>query len=132
MNAPEASLLQQVLHPALPWLYASTYWWSAVGFAANLLFGSRFVFQWLASEKKHQIVVPPYFWHLSFWGSVLNLLYVIHLDSMPLILGTLFLPFIYGRNLVLMRKNKKKPAESRRQDASAMSVRYGKPAEVHV
>jgi hypothetical protein len=49
-------------------------------------------------------VVPWYFWHLSFWGSVLNLLYFMHLDKAPLILGNCFLPFLYGRNILFLRR----------------------------
>ena len=95
--------LQGALQGWVPWLYASTWWWTAVGFAGNILFGSRFIFQWLESERRNKLVVPTYFWHLSFWGSVLNLLYALHLDSAPLLLGVAALPFIYGRNLVLLR-----------------------------
>ena len=98
------TFLEPWLRGAAPWLYASTWWWTAVGFAGNILFGSRFLLQWLASEKKKSVVVPPYFWHLSFWGSVLNLFYALHLDSAPLLLGVAALPFIYGRNLVLLRR----------------------------
>ena len=49
-------------------------------------------------------MVPGYFWQLSFWGSVLNLIYAMHLDSAPLLLGVAALPFIYGRNLVLLKR----------------------------
>ena len=98
------TFLEPWLRAALPWLYLSTWWWTAVGFAGNILFGSRFILQWLQSEKEKKLVVPGYFWHLSFWGSVLNLFYAFHLDSAPLILGVAALPFIYGRNLVLLRR----------------------------
>src|SRR5687767_1827990 len=98
------SFLEPWLQGAAPWLYVSTWWWTAVGFAANIMFGSRFFVQWLQSEREKKLVVPPYFWHLSFWGSLLNLLYALHLDSAPLILGVAALPFIYGRNLVLLRR----------------------------
>ena len=103
MNNPGTFLEPWLVGP-MPWLYASTWWWSAVGFAGNILFGSRFILQWLASERKGSLVVPGYFWQLSFWGSVLNLIYAMHLDSAPLLLGVAALPFIYGRNLVLLKR----------------------------
>lgn len=78
--------------------------WTAVGFLGASIFGSRFVLQWLQSEKEKKLVVPWYFWHLSFWGSVLNLLYFMHLDKAPLIFGNCFLPFLYGRNIFFLRK----------------------------
>lgn len=86
------------------WLYADTLWWTVIGFAGAAIFGSRFVFQWLHSEKRKQLVVPWYFWHLSFWGSLLNFSYAMHLDKAPLIAGTVFLPLLYGRNLILLRR----------------------------
>ncbi len=84
------------------WIYLDSLWWTAVGFTGAAVFGSRFVFQWLTSEREKALVVPWYFWHLSFWGSVLNLLYALHLDKAPLIFATVLLPVIYGRNLVLL------------------------------
>ncbi len=98
--------LQSLLSPFFPWLYWNSILWTAIGFAGNILFGSRFVFQWIASEKKHSVVVPAYFWQLSFWGSVLNLFYSLHLDNPPLIFGVMVLPFIYGRNLFLLRQSR--------------------------
>jgi lipid-A-disaccharide synthase-like uncharacterized protein len=112
MNNP-GTFLEPWLVAMAPWLYTSTWWWSFVGFAGNILFGSRFVLQWLASEKKGSLVVPGYFWHLSFWGSVLNLLYAFHLDSAPLILGAAALPFIYGRSLVLLRRGATQTSDDR-------------------
>jgi len=93
-----------------PWLYSHSYWWTILGFFGNALFSSRFLLQWLASEKKRELVVPGYFWYLSFWGSVLNVIYAFHIDNAPIIFGVIALPFIYGRNIVLLRR--KKPAEA--------------------
>jgi lipid-A-disaccharide synthase-like uncharacterized protein len=115
--------LQPAMDGWLPWLYVSTWWWTAVGFAGNILFGSRFIMQWLESEKKKSLVVPAYFWHLSFWGSVLNLFYALHLDSAPLLLGVGALPFIYGRNLVLLRKGKERDVEAEQRMAAAAHQR---------
>ncbi len=93
------------LHPLVGhWLYLDSLLWTAVGFAGAAVFGSRFVFQWLRSERERSLVVPWYFWHLSFWGSVLNLLYALHLDKAPLVFATVFLPILYGRNLILLHR----------------------------
>jgi lipid-A-disaccharide synthase-like uncharacterized protein len=97
-------LLQPLLGGVLPWLYADSYLWTAVGLSGNAIFSSRFVIQWLQSERKRQLVVPPLFWHLSFWGSLISLVYALHVDKLPFILSFLFLPFLYSRNLVLMRR----------------------------
>ena len=86
------------------WLYADSWLWTLEGFAGATIFGSRFVLQWLQSERSKTLMVPWYFWHLSFWGSLLNLIYALHLDKAPLIYGSFFLPFLYGRNLVLLHR----------------------------
>jgi lipid-A-disaccharide synthase-like uncharacterized protein len=101
MNAT-GGFLQPYLGIWLPLLYTSSGWWTVVGFTGNILFGSRFVLQWLASEKEKKVVVPAFFWHLSFWGSVINLVYALHIDNAPIIFGVAALPFIYGRNLYLL------------------------------
>jgi lipid-A-disaccharide synthase-like uncharacterized protein len=100
------AFLEGYLGSYLPWLYVDSLWWTAFGLLGNAAFSSRFVVQWLMSEKHKKVVVPPVFWHLSFWGSVVNLLYAIHLDKLPLILGFAFLPFIYFRNLVLLTRER--------------------------
>lgn len=95
----------------LPFLYTSSYWWTAFGFLGNALFSSRFFFQWIASERKRCVVVPAHFWHLSFWGSVLNLIYALHIDNAPIFFGVVALPIIYGRNLFLLRVGKSSPVK---------------------
>src|SRR5437870_10093012 len=102
----DGHFLEPLLGSTMPWLYANSYLWTLVGFVGNFLFGSRFIFQWIASEKKQRVVVPGHFWQLSFYGSVLNLFYAMHLDSAPLILGVAALPIIYGRNLILLRRTR--------------------------
>ena len=106
--AGHGHFIQPWLGAFIPWLYSASRWWTVLGLVGNFLFSSRFVFQWLASEKRHTLVVPPYFWHLSFWGSVLNLLYALHLDNAPILFGVFFLPFLYGRNLVLLHHSRNK------------------------
>ena len=98
--------LEPLLGHALPWLYVDTSLWTAIGFAGNLLFGSRFFVQWLYSERSKAVVVPPVFWHLSFWGSLIALLYAFHIDKAPVIVGSIALPMIYARNLFLLRSQR--------------------------
>ncbi|KAB2962472.1 MAG: hypothetical protein F9K18_09775 [Thermoanaerobaculia bacterium] len=101
----EASgFLEPLLHRALPWLYVDSTWWTVIGLFGNALFSSRFLIQWLYSEKKKQLLVPPIFWHLSFWGSAISLVYALHIDKLPVILSFAFLPFLYFRNLVLLKR----------------------------
>ncbi|WP_414674501.1 lipid-A-disaccharide synthase N-terminal domain-containing protein [Luteibacter sp.] len=98
--------LEPYLHHIAPWLYTDSLVWTIVGLSGGFLFSSRFVLQWLQSERSGRVVVPPLFWHISFWGSLLSLVYALHLDKLPIILSYFFLPALYGRNLWLLRKGK--------------------------
>ena len=100
-NTP--GLFQQLLGSHGDWIFRESILWTAIGLTGNFLFSARFLVQWLQSEKLQRLVVPPIFWHLSFYGSVISLLYALHIDKLPVILAYLFLPFIYARNLVLLR-----------------------------
>ena len=100
------SLLQHYLEPVAPWLYVDSTIWTGVGLAGGFLFSSRFIIQWIHSERRGRIVVPPAFWHLSFWGSLISLFYAVHLDKLPIILSYAFLPALYGRNLWLLKSGR--------------------------
>lgn len=114
MSGTAGQFLQPLLGSWLPWLYSSSYWWTAFGFLGNAMFSSRFVLQWLASEKRQQVVIPASFWHLSLWGSIINLVYALHIDSAPIIFGIVALPFLYARNLILLYR---RPASERRVES---------------
>lgn len=107
MNTEPGQFLEPYLGAWFPWLYGHSYWWTVLGFAGSAMFGSRFILQWLASEKRQELFIPGYFWHLSFWGSVVNLIYAFHIDNAPIIFGVLALPFIYGRNLILLQRGRR-------------------------
>jgi len=107
MSDPGA-FLEPVLGSVIPWLYYESTWWTAFGLFGNVLFSLRFVVQWVYSEKRKALVVPGIFWHLSFWGSVIALIYAFHVDKLPVILGYFFLPLLYARNLVLLTRGKRR------------------------
>jgi lipid-A-disaccharide synthase-like uncharacterized protein len=102
MSAASGTFLEPYLGAWIPVLYTQSAWWTVFGLTGNLLFSSRFFFQWIASERKRKLIVPAHFWYLSFWGSVINLLYALHIDNAPVFFGVVALPFIYARNLVLL------------------------------
>jgi lipid-A-disaccharide synthase-like uncharacterized protein len=101
------TFLEPWLAPFASWLYTDSWWWTVFGLAGNALFSSRFLYQWLHSERRGELLIPPAFWHLSFWGGLVQLIYALHTDKLPVILGSLFLPLIYGRNLVLLRRTQR-------------------------
>ena len=42
--------------------------WLAFGLLGQLIFGARFIVQWIASEKKRESHIPIVFWYLSIVG----------------------------------------------------------------
>ena len=78
--------------------------WIAVGFAGQLLFGSRFVVQWWASERERRVVIPQAFWVLSALGGVALFAYAVHKHDPVFAIGQGGGLLIYMRNLMLARK----------------------------
>ena len=77
-----------------------------IGFLGQGLFASRFVFQWIYSEKKGESYIPVIFWYLSIFGGIGLLTYAIFRKDPVIILGQTFGIFIYIRNLILIYKKK--------------------------
>lgn len=84
--------------------------WLAIGFTGQLLFGSRFIIQWLASEKAKKSVMPLAFWFLSIGGGLTLLTYAIWRRDPVFIVGQSLGIFIYLRNLMLIRREKRRQA----------------------
>jgi lipid-A-disaccharide synthase-like uncharacterized protein len=78
--------------------------WLALGFVGQAIFSGRFLVQWIASERKKRSVVPGTFWWLSLAGGVTLLAYAIHRRDPVFILGQAAGLVVYGRNLVLVRR----------------------------
>ena len=78
-----------------------------IGFTGQAIFGSRFIFQWLYSEKLGKSAIPFYFWYLSICGGFFLLIYAIYRMDPVIIVGQLFGIFIYSRNIYLIKKNDK-------------------------
>lgn len=93
----------------------STNVWLYMGFFAQLLFFSRFLVQWLISEKQGRSVVPTIFWHISLVGGVLLLIYSIHIKDPVFIVGQSMGVFIYLRNIILIEKQKKRASEQNKR-----------------
>ena len=83
--------------------------WTLFGLTGNVMFTSRFVVQWYASEKLKQSVIPKNFWHLSFLGGLINLVYALHIGAIPFILGSLLPPVVAFRNLILISRQDGNP-----------------------
>ncbi len=77
-----------------------------IGFAGQGLFASRFIVQWIYSEKKGVSYIPVIFWYLSILGGLGLLTYAIFRKDPVIISGQLFGIFIYLRNLILIYRKK--------------------------
>jgi lipid-A-disaccharide synthase-like uncharacterized protein len=100
--------------------------WLVLGFCGQIVWNSRFVIQWIASERRGRSVMPEAFWWVSLVGDALLLTYsfyvlnprivdgklLFEVKALVLIAAFLFNPIPYTRNLVLIRRK-------RRLDAAA-------------
>ena len=78
-----------------------------IGFVGQGIFASRFIFQWIYSERKGESAIPIIFWYLSIFGGIGLLTYAIFRKDPVIIVGQLFGIFIYLRNLILIYKKRK-------------------------
>ncbi len=77
-----------------------------IGFIGQGLFASRFIIQWIYSEKKGESTIPIAFWYLSIFGGIGLLVYAIFRKDPVIITGQTFGILIYLRNLILIYKKK--------------------------
>lgn len=80
--------------------------WALIGFGGTALFASRFIIQWIQSEREGRSIIPVAFWYCSLAGGAVTLAYTIHLQSVPLSLGQASGLIVYSRNLWLILREK--------------------------
>jgi lipid-A-disaccharide synthase-like uncharacterized protein len=73
--------------------------WIAIGFAGQFFFFSRFLVQWVASEKNKRSVMPQAFWYLSILGGLILLSYATYRRDPVFIAGQAAGLFVYSRNI---------------------------------
>ena len=81
--------------------------WLVFGLAAQLVFGSRFVLQWIASERAGKSVMPLSFWFLSIAGGLMTLVYGFVRREPVIIFGQGLSTLIYLRNVVLILRERR-------------------------
>lgn len=96
--------------------------WTAVGMVGQCIFGSRFLVQWLASERKRRSVIPKAFWYLSIAGCLVLLSYAIHRRDPVFIIGEVGGCGIYIRNLVLLKRAAEAAQATQAAQASPLST----------
>ena len=78
----------------------------SIGFVGQGLFASRFVIQWIYSEKRVKVLYLLFFGILSIFGGLGLLIYAIFRKDPVIITGQIFGIFIYLRNLILIYKKR--------------------------
>ncbi len=81
-------------------------YWLAFGLLGNACFFSRFLLQWIASERAGESVVPMAFWYLSLVGSLILLVYALRKQDPIFILAYLPNAAVYIRNITLVRRKR--------------------------
>jgi len=82
--------------------------WATVALVGQVVFGGRFVLQWIVSEYKRKSHVPTSFWFISVVGSFILLSYSIHIKNPVFMLGFSLNTLIYLRNIHLIYKHARK------------------------
>jgi lipid-A-disaccharide synthase-like uncharacterized protein len=81
--------------------------WLVFGVAAQVVFGARFIVQWLVSEREGRSVIPLSFWFLSIAGGLMTLVYGFVRREPVIIIGQGLSTAIYLRNLALIARERR-------------------------
>lgn len=94
--------------------------WVVLGFGAQVVFASRFLIQWVISERKKESVIPVAFWWVSFFGGVALFAYFVWRQDPVGVLGQSSGIVIYARNLRLIYKKRRREQRAAERTAAAM------------
>ena len=86
-------------------------YWVVFGFLGQLIFGTRFLVQWVCSERKKVSYIPLVFWYLSIAGGIILLIYAVKREDPVFIVGQASGLIVYIRNLILIHEHKKKAGD---------------------
>jgi lipid-A-disaccharide synthase-like uncharacterized protein len=95
MNETLRTFLEPLMHPV-----------GLIGLAGQCLFFSRFLVQWIVSERRGESHVPLVFWYLSIGGGVMLLIYALWQRDPVITLGQSVGLIVYVRNLSLIRRKR--------------------------
>ncbi len=86
--------------------------WLGVGFLGQGLFFSRWIIQWIASERNADSQMPLAFWYMSLAGGLIVLSYAVYRRDPVFIAGQGIGSFVYLRNLMLIHASRKRVARA--------------------
>ena len=80
------------------------------GIVGQSVFFSRFLVQWIVSERNKESQIPLAFWYLSLGGASLTFIYAVWRRDPIFSIAQLFGLCVYTRNLMLIRASKRREA----------------------
>jgi lipid-A-disaccharide synthase-like uncharacterized protein len=83
-----------------------------VGIVGQCMFFSRFLVQWLISERRGTSTIPVVFWYLSMAGGCLMLTYALWRRDPVFSMGQATGLVVYIRNLMLIRRRRGRSDEA--------------------
>jgi len=84
--------------------------WIGIGFLGQFLFMMRFLWQWIQSERQRRSIIPIAFWYFSLAGGMTLFAYAVHRLDPVFITGQSLGLLVYGRNLLLIGREKRASA----------------------
>ncbi len=90
--------------------------WVVIGLIGQLVFGGRFIIQWIASERRGASHIPVQFWWMSIIGGAITTAYAIHRRDPVLIVGQASGLLVYIRNLMLIYRADRRTTEDPARD----------------
>lgn len=84
-------------------------WLAIFGLAAQAVFMSRMMVQWVATERARRSVVPVAFWWLSILGAIMLLIYGVLREDIVIIAAQAFGFIVYARNLWFIAVERRAP-----------------------
>ncbi len=86
--------------------------WLGVGVVGQALFASRFVVQWIATERLKKSVIPASFWYISLVASLLQAASYTQRGGREMLLavGVMSTVFIHARNIWFITRHPGEPA----------------------
>ena len=107
--------MEDAPHWMMRLLLVDSWWgvWLAVfGLAAQAIFMSRMIIQWVATERAKRSVVPVAFWWLSILGAVMLLVYGVLRQDIVIIAAQAFGFIVYARNLWFIQAERRDTADT--------------------
>jgi len=80
-----------------------TWIWLGLGVLGQVLFASRFLIQWIVTERRGECTVPRVFWQLSVVATVLQATCFVQRAEWVFAVGSIAVMFIYFRNLSMIK-----------------------------